>query len=92
MTELKSRWIGTEDAIKTSHEARLKPDRLAKLRTVGMPMSIHRYFWCARSSSARDGAATSCMKKLDEARMRVPNTLSTKWRKMLRPDAVPQDP
>ncbi|GAW20116.1 hypothetical protein ANO14919_096120 [Xylariales sp. No.14919] len=52
-------------------EIDLEPAEIAQLRTDGTPISIYDLVACAASTSALEGEAKTCMKKLDEARMAV---------------------
>ncbi len=54
-----------------THSLTFNQERWRKWQTDGTPISIHDLVACAASTSALEGEAKTCMKKLDEARTAV---------------------
>jgi hypothetical protein len=70
--------MGTELRASSTHDALRQLLMYLRFLRLGMPMSSHFPFWCARLMLARVGAACSCMQWFDADNMPVPSKLINK--------------
>lgn len=90
--ELNNRWIGIELKLNSSQARDLYGDTFRTFRSEGTPISSQCLRACARSTSARVGEFKTCMKKLEEAIMRLEAILRSKCNKVLISEMSSQSP